>query len=148
MKLRVRMSITGIATAFGLGFIYFISAIPAGAASGAAVWWSAMAAWLGYSVGGLIVLLTGAPLRDWMVRKLKVPVQRDPTKLAWRVWDRWGLAGLGLLAPVTIGPQATAVLALAMGEKTPRILAALSLGVVPWCVVFAVLTALGVKLAS
>ena len=87
-------------------------------------------------------------MRDWVVRKLKVPVQRDPSKLVWRVWDRWGLAGLGLLAPVTIGPQASAVLALAIGEKTPRILAALSLGVVPWCVAFAVLTAYGVKLVS
>jgi hypothetical protein len=58
------------------------------------------------------------------------------------------MAGLGLLAPVTIGPQASAVLALAIGERTLRILAALSLGVVPWCVVFAVLTSFGVKLAS
>jgi len=142
------MSITGIATAFGLGFIYFIAAIPAGTASGAAVWLAALAAWLGYTAGGLIVLLAGVPLRDWVVRKLKVPVQRDPSKLVWRVWDRWGMAGLGLLAPVTIGPQASAVLALAIGERTLRILAALSLGVVPWCVVFAVLTSFGVKLAS
>lgn len=142
------MGITGISTSFGLGFVYFISAIPAGAAAGAQVWSAALAAWLGYSAGGLVVLIAGAPLRDWVVRKLKVPVQRDPSKLVWRVWDRWGLAGLGLLAPVTIGPQAGAVLALAIGEKTPRILAALSLGVVPWCVVFSVLTAYGVKLVS
>ena len=128
--------------------MYFIAAIPAGTASGAAVGWAALAAWLGYSAGALIVLIAGAPLREWVVRKLKVPVQRDPSKLVWRVWDRWGLAGLGLLAPVTIGPQASAVLALAIGEKTPRILAALSLGVVPWCVAFAVLTAYGVKLVS
>lgn len=142
------MGVTGISTAFGLGFVYFISAVPAGAAAGAAVWTAALAAWLGYSAGGLVVLIAGAPLREWVVRKLKVPVQRDPSKLVWRVWDRWGLTGLGLLAPVTIGPQASAVLALAIGEKTPRILAALSLGVVPWCVVFAVLTAYGVKLVS
>ena len=142
------MGVTGISTAFGLGFVYFISAVPAGAAAGAEVWTAALAAWLGYSAGGLVVLIAGAPLREWVVRKLKVPVQRDPSKLVWRVWDRWGLTGLGLLAPVTIGPQAGAVLALAIGEKTPRILAALSLGVVPWCVVFAVLTAYGVKLVS
>lgn len=142
------MGITGISTAFGLGFVYFISAIPAGVAAGAQVWSAALAGWLGYSAGGLIVLMAGAPLRGWVARKLKVPVQRDPSKFVWRVWDRWGLAGLGLLAPVTIGPQAGAVLALAVGEKTPRIMVALSLGVVPWCVVFAVLAAYGFKLAS
>ena len=39
-------------------------------------------------------------------------------------------------------------LALAVGEKMPRILAALSLGVIPWCVAFGVLVAFGVRLAG
>jgi hypothetical protein len=142
------MSITAVSTSLGLGFAYFIAAIPAGAAAGAPVWAAAVGAWIGYAGGALLVLVAGAPLREWLVRKLKIPVSRDSSKLIWRVWDRWGLAGLGLLAPVTIGPQASAVLALALGEKSPRILAALALGVVPWCVGFAVLTALGVKLAG
>jgi hypothetical protein len=68
--------------------------------------------------------------------------------LVWRIWERGGLLGLCLLAPVTIGPQATAVIALAVGERTPRIVAAIALGVAPWCVVFAVLTAFGFKLVN
>jgi hypothetical protein len=142
------MSITGISTAFGLGFLYFIAAVPAGVAAGALPWIAALAAWLGYSAGAAVVLLAGAPLRGWLVRKLKIPVERDPSKLVWRVWDRGGLIGLGLLAPVTIGPQAGSVLALAVGEKAMRIFAAVSFGVVPWCVAFAVLISLGVKLAQ
>lgn len=142
------MSITGISTALGLGFIYFIAAIPGGTAAGAPVWVAVVAAWLGYSAGALVVLVAGAPLREWLVGRLKIPVQRDPSKLVWRVWDRGGLAGLGLLAPVTIGPQAGAVLALAVGEKMPRILAALSLGAIPWCVAFGVLVAFGVRLVG
>lgn len=142
------MSTTGIATAFGLGFLYFIAAIPAGAAAGAAAWLAGLAAWLGYTAGGALVLVAGAPLRSWLVRKLNIPTERDPSKFIWRAWDRGGLAGLALLAPVTIGPQATAVIALAVGEKWPRILAAISLGVLPWCVAFAVLTSLGVRLVG
>ena len=142
------MSFTGIATAFGLGFIYFITAIPAGTAAGASAWLAGVAAWVGYSAGGAIVLVAGAPLRSWLVRKLKIPTERDTSKFIWRAWDRWGLAGLALIAPVTIGPQATAVIALAVGEKWPRILAAISLGVLPWVVVFAVLTSFGVRLAG
>jgi hypothetical protein len=49
---------------------------------------------------------------------------------------------------VTIGPQATAVIALAVGERAPRIALAIALGVAPWCLLFAVLTAFGFKLAS
>jgi len=95
-----------------------------------------------------VVLLAGAPLREWLVRKLKIPVERDPSKLVWRMWERGGLFGLCLVAPVTIGPQATAVIALAVGEKPRRILVAVALGVLPWCVIFAVLTAFGFKLAD
>ena len=135
-------------TAFGLGFVYFIAAIPAATAAGAGVWWAALAAGMGYVAGGVAILLAGAPLRGWLVRKLRIPMEKDETKLVWRIWRRGGLLGLCLLAPVTIGPQATAVIALAVGEKAPRIAGAIALGVTPWCVVFAVLVSFGVKLAN
>jgi hypothetical protein len=136
---------TGALTAFGLGFLYFISAIPAGVAAHAPVWLAAVAAWLGYSAGGLVILMAGAPLRNWITRKLKINPTPDPTKLFWRVWHRFGLWGLGLIAPVTIGPQATAVIALALGESPRRIQLAISLGVAPWAVAIGILTAFGAK---
>lgn len=142
------MSWSGLSTSFGLGFLYFLAAIPAGAAAGAPVWLAGLAAGCGYVAGGTAVLLAGAPLREWLVRKLKIPVERDPARLVWRIWERGGLFGLCLIAPVTIGPQVTAVVALAIGERTPRIVAGIALGVLPWCVLFAVLTAFGFKLAG
>ncbi len=134
---------TGILTAFGLGFLYFISAIPAGMAAHAPVWAAALAAWLGYSAGGLLVLLAGAPLRDWITRKLKVDPKPDNSKLFWKVWHRFGLWGLGLIAPITIGPQVTAILALALGESPRRIQLAIVLGVFPWVIVLGFLASLG-----
>ena len=74
-----------------------------------------LAAWAGYVVGGSVVLVAGAPLRECLVRKLRIPVERDPSKLVWRMWERGGLWGLCFIAPVTNGPQATAVIALAVG---------------------------------
>jgi hypothetical protein len=142
------MSLSGLMTAFGLGVLYFIAAIPAGAAAGAPAWLAGLAAWAGYVVGGGVVLVAGAPLREWLVRKLRIPVERDPSKLVWRMWERGGLWGLCFIAPVTIGPQATAVIALAVGERAPRIAAFIALGVAPWCVFFAVLTAWGANLAN
>ena len=112
------------------------------------MWVAGLAAGLGYLAGAGAVLLVGAPLREWLVRKLKIPVERDPSKLVWRMWERGGLLGLCLIAPVTIGPQATAVIALAVAEKPRRILTAVALGVLPWCVIFAVLTAFGFKLVD
>ena len=137
---------SGAATAFGLGFLYFLGAIPGGSALGAPLWLAAMAAWAGYSLGSLVVLVAGVPLRDWLIRKLRIPVRRDTSKLIWRIWERWGLAGLGLLAPVTIGPQAGSILALAVGEHPLRVFLALSLGVIPWCLLFAALVGAGIKI--
>lgn len=134
---------TGIFTAFGLGFLYFISAIPGGVAAHAPVWLAATAAWLGYSAGGFVVLAAGAPLRTWITRKMKIDPTPDPTKLFWKVWGRSGLWGLGLIAPVTVGPQVTAVIALALGESPRRIQLAISLGVLPWVIALGLLTALG-----
>jgi len=142
------MSFSGLITALGLGFLYFIAAVPAGVAAGAPAWMAGLAAGLGYVAGAGVVLLAGAPLREWLVRKLKIPVERDPSKFVWRMWERGGLIGLCLIAPVTIGPQATAVIALAVGEKPRRILVAVALGVLPWCAIFAVLTAFGFKLVD
>ncbi|MFZ4774435.1 MAG: hypothetical protein ACOYM3_03680 [Terrimicrobiaceae bacterium] len=132
--------------AFGLGFLYFLGAIPAGVAAGAPLWLAAVFAWLGYSAGSLLVLLAGTPLRGWLVRKLRIPLERDSSKLIWRVWEKWGLAGLGFLAPVTIGPQIGSILALAVGERPVRVLTFLSMGVIPWCLLFSVLVGLGIKI--
>lgn len=135
---------TGILTALGLGFVYFVAAIPAGVAAGSPVFLAALAAWVGYSLGGIVVLLAGTPLRVWITRKLKVDLHPDPTKIFWRIWERFGLWGLCLIAPVTIGPQATALICLSLGETPRRIQLAISLGILPWVIAFAWGTACGV----
>lgn len=135
----------GTLTAFGLGFLYFLSAIPAGVAAHAPVWIASLAAWAGYSAGSLVILLAGTPLRGWLLRKLGIDPKPDPAKFFWRVWERYGIWGLGLIAPVTIGPQAMAVICLALGEPPGRIQAAVSLGVAPWSVILGLLTAAGVR---
>ena len=109
--------IAGISVSFWLGFFYFIGAIPVGVAAGVSVPMAALGAWAGYASGAGIVVLAGVPARDWLVKRFRIPVQRDPSKWIWRAWDRWGLIGLGLFAPVTIGPQIGGVLALAVGGK-------------------------------
>lgn len=141
-------TVSGLSVSFGLGFFYFISAIPGGVASGAAVPLAALAAWAGYSAGAGVVVLAGAPVRDWLIKRFRIPVEKDPEKWIWRIWDRWGLIGLGLFAPVTIGPQIGGVLALAAGGNPARVFFSLSLGVAPWCVLFGLLVAAGVRLAQ
>jgi membrane protein YqaA with SNARE-associated domain len=131
------MNPLGIATVFGLGFFYLVGAVPGGMAAGFSAPFAAFIAWCGYASGAVVMTFVGEPVRQWIARKLKIPLQHDPKKFVWKVWSRFGLPGLGLLAPVTIGPQAGCVLAMALGEKPWKAALALSLGAIPWCVGFA-----------
>ena len=135
---------SSLLTAFGLGFLYFISAIPAGVALGMPVWAVAAVAWLGYSLGGAVILLLGVPAQEWLRKKWKISLSPDPTKLFWRIFERYGVIGLGLIAPITIGPQLTALLLLTLGIKPGKIFFAIALGAIPWVLLFAGIT-LGVS---
>jgi hypothetical protein len=85
------------------------------------------------------MLIIGAPARKWVVAKLKIPAQPDPSKLFWRIWLRYGLPGLALLAPVTCGPYVAALVAIILGEKPRRLMAWIAFGAVPYCILFALL---------
>ncbi len=121
---------SALSTAFGLGFVYFISAIPASVLAGAPLWAATCVAWLGYTMGAAAVLLL-TPLRLWLTKKFKISPTVDETKLFWRIWNRYGVIGLGLIAPVTIGPQISALLLLALGVAPTRILFWISVGAIP-----------------
>jgi hypothetical protein len=131
------MNPLAIVTVFGFGFFYLVGAVPAGMAVGLSAAASAFIAWCGYAAGAWVMIFAANSLGKWIARKLKIPDQPDPEKFLSKVWSRFGLIGLGLLAPVTIGPQAGCVMAIAFGEKPWKAATALSLGVVPWCVGFA-----------
>ncbi len=90
--------------------------------------------------------MAGAPLRDLLMRRMKIQPNPEKPSLILRAWQRFGLPALGLLAPVTIGPQAGALLGIALGAQKWRLVLAISLGAIPWAAGFAVLVGYGVKL--
>ncbi|MFY8216676.1 MAG: small multi-drug export protein [Chthoniobacterales bacterium] len=132
--------------ALSLGFFYFISAIPASAAAGAPLWVAAIAAWIGYSLGGLLIALLGEPVRTALTKRFQK--QLDPSKNGWfqRGVRRYGLPAIGLLAPITIGPQIGALAGIALGIPKWHLTVALSLGVIPWCIGISVLLSLGFRI--
>lgn len=135
-------------TVVGLGVVYFIAAIPAGAALKLSPAVAAVCAWIGYMAIAAAMLFIGTPARMWVQRKFKISATPNPEKLFWRVWQRWGLPGLSLLAPVTCGPYFAALIALALGEKPKRLMLWIGFGAIVWCILFGTLVALGFNLAG
>jgi hypothetical protein len=140
--------LAALASTFGVAFFWFIGAIPAGAALGLPLPLAALAAWLSYIAGILVVLLIGVRLREALVRRLKLSFEPQPDKLWWRVWNRFGMIGLGLLAPVTLGSQAGTLLGLALGTRPLPLLLAMGLGAAVWTVIITVLASLGIAVAQ
>jgi hypothetical protein len=143
---RMASILASMASVFGLGIVYFLAAIPAGVAMGLSPVLAAVAAWSGYVAIGAAMLLVGAPARAWIARRFGLSLEPNPEKVFWRVWQRWGLPGLALLAPVTCGPYFAALIALALGERPARLITWIAVGVIPWCIFFAILAAAGLSL--
>lgn len=142
------MSFHAAATSFLLGVVYFIAAIPTGTALGLPVVLAMFFAWAGYTAIAAAMLWIGTPARNWITKKAGKKLEPNPEKWFWRIWQRWGMPGLGFLAPVTCGPYMAALIALTLGEKPRRMLTWIMVGALPWCILFGILSSLGINLVG
>lgn len=82
----------------------------------------------------------------WRARHATTPRSDHPRAVRARhLAQRWGVPGLGLLAPLTTGSHLAAVAALATGAEQRRVLAWMTIGLIVWAVAVAVATTLGVS---
>jgi hypothetical protein len=99
---------------------------------------------LSYACGAAVVTLLGERVRDWVMRRLGRKADVNPDSLIRRIWDKYGLVGLGLLAPVAVGAQIGAALGLAMNGQPRRLFLALALGGLAWSIALTIAISLGI----
>ena len=134
-----------VASTFTLAFFYFIGAVPAGTALGLPPFAAALVAWASYSCGVALVAFGGAPLRKGLIRRFRLSFEPDPKQLFWRVWARYGMPGLALLAPVTLGSQMGALIGLALGTRPLSLVGWMTVGAALWSGVIALVVTLGLS---
>lgn len=133
-----------IASIFGLAFFYFWPAIPAGLALGLPPALVIVTTTLSYGCGAALVTVLGERVRGWILRRIGKKAALNPESLVGRVWARYGTAGLGLAAPMTVGSQIGAALGLALDARPRRLFAWMCVGGLAWSVLLTVLTTMGV----
>ena len=138
------MNIAALISVFGIAFLYFWASIPAGIAQGLSPVLVVITASLSYAAGVGIVVLAGQPIRDWLMKRLGGKGAVNPNSTIRRVWDRYGLIGLALLAPVTVGAQTGAIIGISLNAPPRRLFILMSLGGLLWGIIVAVLVSLGV----
>lgn len=98
----------------------------------------------GFSGNFLMILLLGLFFRQfarWREQKRLKKGITTPSKKetrARRIWERYGVPGLSLIAPVLVGTDIAAVLALTFGSSRTRVIGWMGVSLVVWTVVLAI----------
>lgn len=128
---------------FALAAIELWAAIPAGLALRLHPVVVGVTSAAGAISGTLAVALLGARLRSWLLRRHAGKDSPGRPGLIQRVWRRYGVAGLGLLAPVSTGAPLGVALGLALGAPVGRLALWSTLGIVLWSAILTAAAALG-----
>lgn len=129
---------------FGLGILELWAAIPIGLAAKLTPFTVGIFAALGSIFSVVIVLVVGAQLRNWLLGLRKNKVENKESKIQ-LTWNKYGVAGLGLLSPILVGAHFGAAFAVAMGAHPKKIMLWFSIGVILWSIVAVFVTAAGLS---
>ena len=118
------------------------AAVPAGIAMGlpTPLVWAATVC--GALAGIAVVVFAGDRLRTWLVARFGHGGARPGGRLR-HLWDRYGVIGWGLLAPLLLGAPLAAAIGVALGAVRGRLVFWLGVGAVVWTTVLTVAAVLG-----
>ena len=135
--------IIGVLSVFAWSFFSFWSAIPAGIALGLPPLLVLATVTTSYVCGVVLVVLPGGRLRAWVMQHYGDRAEDKPDSAIRRAWRRYGVIGLGLLAPMTVGAQIGAVVGISLNVAPRRLLVWMSLGALVWSILITAAVLLG-----
>ena len=127
----------------GLGILYFPSAVPSGIAMKLHPITAGLATLCGNETAVIIIFLVGQPLQEWLMGKLEKQVAKMRAGKIGQIWEKYGIIGLGLLAPILTGAPHGALLGLLLGADAKRFFLWVTLGVIIWTIAATALFGLG-----
>jgi hypothetical protein len=135
--------LAAVASVFGMAFFSFWAAIPLGLALGLPPLVVIVTTTLSYALGVALVTLLGDQMRAWIMRRLKRTSTLDPDSRVMKIWQRYGIVGIGLAAPLTLGAQIGAAVGVALGAPPRRLFGVMSLCALAWSIVLTASVSLG-----
>lgn len=132
-----------IVSVFFLGTFELWAAVPAGLAMNLQPVIVAAATTAGGIGGAVAVILLGERIRDWFNRRYVTGKAEEKPGIVRRIWDRYGVVGLGLLAPLLTGVPIGVGIGIAFGAPAGKLLWWSSVGTVLWTIGLTVAGAAG-----
>ncbi len=137
-----------LASIFGVAFLSLWGSIPAGRALGVPPLIVVITAAVSYSVGAALVVFLGQPVRDWLMKRGGDKILGSENNPVRKVWNRYGVIGLGLLAPLTTGSQIGAAVGMALNARPIHLWAWLTFGGLLWAAIIALVIELGLGVVA
>jgi membrane protein YqaA with SNARE-associated domain len=135
-----------ILTVAGLATFEIYAAIPAGYAIGLSPWIILLASVTGGLVGVFVAAFLGDKIKA-LIYKNKTPKTEKPkTGLVYRIWEKYGLIGLGLIGTFTVGAPVSIAVGVGFNANLHKLLFWCCIGVVARCIVFTYVGYHGAKL--
>ena len=132
--------ITGTLLVFGAGILELWAAIPIGLAINLNPVIIGIASALGAIAAAFLVTTVGDSIREKVI-KWRYGENKDlKDSRYYKIWNKYGIVGLGLISPLLFGAPVGAALGVALGSSKKPLLIWMSIGIVIWS---ACLTAAG-----
>jgi membrane protein YqaA with SNARE-associated domain len=128
-----------ILTVVGLATFEIYAAIPAGFAMNLPAWIIALSGIVGGIIGALAATFLGEKVKAWLAkyRKPKPPKPADAKpSLALRIWNKYGLIGLGIIGTGLIGAPLSIAAGVGLNVPLKRLLFWCCIGIIIRCLLF------------
>lgn len=135
-----------IATIVALASFEIYAAIPAGFAFGLSAWVIFFASIIGGIAGVFIAAFLGDKIRSIISKYKKEKEEKPKTGLVYRIWNKYGIIGLGFLGTITVGAPVSIAVGVGFNAPLRKLITWCCLGVFTRCLVFTVIGYHGAKL--
>jgi len=133
---------------FLLGMTGIVKAVPVGVAMKLTIFETGLYISLGSVASVLILIFSGGPVKRWMMKHWgKDGLEKQKGKFS-HILERYGLIGVGLIAPGTIGPIPAAIIGLIILKDTKKLLPYLIAGIFAWSFLLSWLAVSGFNLIN
>lgn len=136
-----------IITVAGLATFEIYAAIPAGFAFGLSAWIIFFASLAGGITGVFIAAFLGDKIKNFIARYRKPKPKTEKTDtLAHRIWNRFGIIGLGFFGTFTVGAPISIAVGVGLNASLQKLIFWCCMGVLARCMVFTLAGHYGMKL--
>ena len=126
-------------TVAALASFEIYAAIPAGFAFGLSPFTIFFASVIGGLAGVFIAAFLGDKIRAFFTRFKKVKEEKPKEGIVYRIWNKYGIIGLGFLGTMTVGAPASIAVGLGFNASLKKLLTWCCIGVIIRCVLFTVI---------